>query len=225
MKGIFEEKPVIMDKYTIRRNNLRKIKADYCHNSQVELARRIGRTPSYVSRMLSDPEKTGHRRIADDMVDVITNAFNLPATWLDTMNNHAQQLNGCTIAKVTLEASFTQDGVAYMINSEYLGELYIPASFGVVDIIKVKGEGLFPRIKNGESLVLSRTAQPAPGDDVAIRLRNDERLMIKTITADRGGHYQVFDVNNATRPETVDKSDIDSIQVIAAIFSETFAVV
>ncbi|ELJ8527290.1 LexA family transcriptional regulator [Vibrio cholerae] len=214
-----------MDKYEIRRKNLLRIKTEYCHGSQKDLATRLGRTSSYVSRMLSEPDKSGHRRIADDMVDVITRAFNLPSTWLDTINHHSPLQSGCTVVKINLEASFKQTGEAEMINSEYLGELYIPASFGVVDIIKVKGEGLFPRIKHGESIILSRTAIPTPGDDVAIRIKNRNDLMIKTITADRGGHYQVFDVNNSTRPETIHKDDIDTIQVIAAIFSEAFAVV
>ncbi|MGL0931785.1 LexA family transcriptional regulator [Vibrio vulnificus] len=214
-----------MNKYEIRRRNLERIKTTFCNNSQAELAQRIGRRPSYISRMLSDPSKTGHRRIADDMVDVITHAFNLPNTWLDTINHHSNLQTGCTIAKINMEASFKQNGEAEMINSEYLGELYIPASFGVVDVIKVNGEGLFPRIKHGESIVLSRTAEPTPGDDVAIWLKETNELMIKTLTADRGGHYQVFDVNNASRPETIQKDDIRSIQVIAAIFSETFAVV
>ncbi|EGR1129004.1 XRE family transcriptional regulator [Vibrio cholerae] len=214
-----------MDKYEIRRKNLLRIKTEFCNGSQKELAARLGRTSSYLSRMLSEPGKTGHRRIADEMVEVITQAFNLPLAWLDTINHHSPMQSGCNAVKINMEASFKPNGEAEMINSEYLGQLYIPTSFGIVDVIKVKGDGLFPRVKHGESIVLSRSAIPTPGDDVAIRIKNTNDLMIKTITADRGEHYQVFDVNNATRPETINKDDIDTIQVIAAIFSEAFAVV
>ncbi|WP_172565561.1 XRE family transcriptional regulator [Vibrio navarrensis] len=214
-----------MDKYEVRRKNLEKIKNAYCGGSQTELARRIGRRPSYVSRMLSEPGSSGHRRIADDMVDIITNAFNLPLTWLDGINNHSSAATDCTVAKINLEASFKQNGEAEMVNNEYLGELYIPASFGVVDVIKVSGEGLFPRIKHGEAIVLSRDAIPSPGDDVAIWLKDSDTFMIKTITADRGAHYQVFDVNSAARPETIAKDNIKNIQVIAAIFRDTFSVI
>lgn len=214
-----------MDKYEIRRKNLLKIKNEYCNGSQKDLAAKLGRTSSYLSRMLSEPGKTGHRRIADDMVDVITKAFNLPIAWLDTTNHHSPQQRGCTVVRINIEASFKPNGEAEMINNEYSGELYIPTSFGVVDIIKVKGDGLFPRVKHGESVVLSRSALPEPGDDVAIKTKNNKELMIKTITADRGDHYQVFDVNNSTRPETINKNDIDTIQVIAAIFSEAFSAV
>ncbi|GHZ87287.1 LexA family transcriptional regulator [Vibrio cholerae] len=214
-----------MDKYEIRRQNLKKLKATYCNDNQTELARRIGRQQSYVSRMLSLPDKPGHRKIADDMVDVITSAFNLPVTWLDTLNNHATLVTDCTVVKINLEASFKPNGEAEMVNNEYLGELYIPASFGVVDVVKVSGEGLFPRIKHGEAIILSRDAIPSPGDDVAIWLKDSDSLMIKTITADRGAHYQVYDVNSATRPETITKDSIKSIQVIAAIFRDTFSAI
>lgn len=72
-----------MNKYDVRRNNLLRIKNELCGGKQKELAIKIGRTSSYLSRMLSEPGKTGHRRIAEDMADVITNAFNLPQGWLD----------------------------------------------------------------------------------------------------------------------------------------------
>ena len=67
-----------MDKYEYRRQCLMSIRDIYCGGMAANLARRINREPSYVNRMLSDASKPGHKRIGDDMIDIIEMAFNLP---------------------------------------------------------------------------------------------------------------------------------------------------
>lgn len=49
-----------------------------------ELAKKIGRDPSYVSRMFYEAGKAGRKRIADDMMEVIEKAFSLPRGYLDS---------------------------------------------------------------------------------------------------------------------------------------------
>ena len=60
-----------MDKYEFRRQQLIKIRDEKCDGKAVNVARKIGREPSYVSRMLYPEGKKGKKRIADDMVEII----------------------------------------------------------------------------------------------------------------------------------------------------------
>lgn len=72
-----------MDKYEKRRQRLIQIRDEMCGGKAVEVARKIEREPSYVSRMLYDKGKKGRKRIADDMVEIIEKAFSLPRGWMD----------------------------------------------------------------------------------------------------------------------------------------------
>lgn len=73
-----------MDKYEKRRLNLIELRDKKCNGKAAELAKKIGRDPSYVSRMLYAAGKAGKKRIADDMIEVIEEAFSLPRGWLDS---------------------------------------------------------------------------------------------------------------------------------------------
>ena len=74
---------LVMDKYEKRRSRLLKIRDDFCSGKAAEVARKIERDPSYVSRMLYEEGKLGKKRIADDMVEIIEKAFSLPRGWMD----------------------------------------------------------------------------------------------------------------------------------------------
>ncbi|WP_230682748.1 LexA family protein [Pluralibacter gergoviae] len=72
-----------MDKYEKRRLRLIQLRDDYCNGNASMLARKIEREPSYVSRMLWPEGKAGRKRIADDMIEIIEKAFDLPRGWMD----------------------------------------------------------------------------------------------------------------------------------------------
>lgn len=72
-----------MNKYEKRRLRLMQIRDEICGGRAVDVARKIEREPSYVSRMLYEEGKKGGKRIADEMVEVIEKAFNLPRGWMD----------------------------------------------------------------------------------------------------------------------------------------------
>lgn len=79
-----------MDKYEHRRKKLLELKDEFCHGKISELAEKLGRSDSYVSRMLYPEGKAGKKRIGDDMVDVIAQTFNVPKSWLDGSNANVQ---------------------------------------------------------------------------------------------------------------------------------------
>lgn len=67
-----------MDKYEVRRQNVIKLKDELCGRKIAELARKIDRNPSYVSRLLYEEGKTAKKRISENMVEVFEKAFSLP---------------------------------------------------------------------------------------------------------------------------------------------------
>lgn len=70
-----------MDKFERRRLRLLELR-DRC-GSNAELARRIGKDASYVSRLLFEEGKKGKKRIGDDIIEAVLSAFQLPHGWLD----------------------------------------------------------------------------------------------------------------------------------------------
>lgn len=72
-----------MDKYEFRRQRLLRLRDERCNGKISDVARAIGREPSYVSRMLYTEGKSGKKRIADNMVEIIENSFSLPRGWMD----------------------------------------------------------------------------------------------------------------------------------------------
>ena len=71
------------DKYELRRLRLLQLKKDQCDDNASKLAEKIGRSPTYVSRMLYPEGKPGKKRIAEDMAEIIERAFSLSSGWLD----------------------------------------------------------------------------------------------------------------------------------------------
>ena len=53
------------------------------HGAQVLASERIGCEKAYLTRILSEPEKSGHRKIGEDFQHKIEAGFGLPNGWLD----------------------------------------------------------------------------------------------------------------------------------------------
>lgn len=72
-----------MNKYEIRRQNLIILKDNFCGGSIARLADRLGKNPSYVSRLLYEEGKEHKKNIADRATTDIEKAFSLPMGSLD----------------------------------------------------------------------------------------------------------------------------------------------
>lgn len=108
-----------MDKYEIRRLQLIKLRDEMCGGKAVDLARKINREPSYVSRMLYPEGKKQKKRIADDMVEVIESAFGLSRGWLDRISGeqvdekHSTAVNKYPLFTTVQAGAFTTTPESY----------------------------------------------------------------------------------------------------------------
>lgn len=73
----------MIDQNEIRRERLKQLRDTECNGSTAELARRIGKSPSYVMRTLYKPDNPHQKKIGVVMIDAIEAAFNLPPGWLN----------------------------------------------------------------------------------------------------------------------------------------------
>lgn len=87
----------MVDKYEQRRLRVIQLKQERCNDNTAELARRINRDPSYVARMLYPEGKAGKKRIAEDMVGIIEQAFSLPPGWLDASSATTNAKHGAAV--------------------------------------------------------------------------------------------------------------------------------
>lgn len=89
--GNLLKKILCMDKYERRRQRLLILKKTRCDDNAAELARVIGREPSYVTRMLYPDGKAGKKRIGDDMMELIESKFELPRGWMDDIESQTKR--------------------------------------------------------------------------------------------------------------------------------------
>lgn len=80
-----------MDKYELRRRRLVTLIAKACDGKQSELARKVGISESYVARMLYTAERSGRKRIGEDMVGRIAKAFDMDPGWFDTPYAYSEE--------------------------------------------------------------------------------------------------------------------------------------
>lgn len=191
-----------MDKYEKRRLRLIQLRDDFCNGNTSELARKIEREPSYVTRMLWTDGKSGRKRIADNMMEVIENAFNLPRGWMDGI---ADEPSNVAIAKPP------SPGRTYPLVSWVSAGSWCEAlePYTLQDIEEwyesdahVEGEGFWLRIK-GDSMtspagmsipegmmVLFDTGREAHhGSLVLAKLTDANEATFKKLIIDGGDHY------------------------------------
>lgn len=217
-----------MDKYEQRRLKLIEIRDKFCNGKAAELARRIAREPSYISRMLYPAGKAGRKRIADDMMEVIETAFGLPRGWMDSIkfemqheNDELEFVGGVRAGYVPVigEAILGVDGSMDMIELR-AGWLQIYSVDKDAYGLKVKGDSMWPRIQSGEFVVIEPNTGVHAGDEVFVRTV-DGHNMIKIMNKTRDGAYQFSSVNSDHRPITLEENQIEKMHFVSAIVKNT----
>lgn len=120
-----------MDKYEYRRQRLIELKDTACNGKTSELADKLGRSASYVSRMLYEEDNPHRKRIGDDMLDIIAEAFGVTKSWLDgedsqTLTTIKPPNNDTTILQIFDVAASCGHGYVNGDFPELLRSLEIP---------------------------------------------------------------------------------------------------
>lgn len=191
-----------MDKYEKRRLRLIQLRDDYCNGNASELARKIEREPSYVTRMLWPEGKVGKKRIADNMIDVIETAFNLPRGWMDGITEEASNVAfvkpprpGKTFPLISWVSAGSWCEAIEPYNLQGIDEWY-------ESDVHVEGEGFWLKIK-GDSMtspsgmsipegmmVLFDTGREAHhGSLVLAKLTDANEATFKKLVVDGGDRY------------------------------------
>lgn len=177
-----------MDKYEKRRIKLLELRDSKCSGKVSALAKRIDRDPSYVSRMLYPEGKAGRKRIADDMIEVIELAFNLPRHWMDTDQGKKEHANTIPaqigtrkiplISYVqagawteTIDPYQTGDAHEWLLTDLDLSE----HAFG----LEIKGDSMLPDFKPGDRVIIDPAVSPCPGDFVVAKNGEEEATFKK----------------------------------------------
>lgn len=71
-----------------RRLKLQELINKETRGNHAAFARKIGKAPSYISRLLYEEGKEGKKRIGDDLMISIESTCNLPRGWFDADDNN-----------------------------------------------------------------------------------------------------------------------------------------
>lgn len=82
--------------------------------------------------------------------------------------------------------------------------------------VRVKGDSMRPRIKPGEFVIVEPNTTPAAGDEVLVKVR-DGRRMVKILHSRRGGQIELYSVNDAHRPLTLEEAEVEALHYVAGV--------
>lgn len=100
------------------------------------------------------------------------------------------------------------------------GHLDAYSTDGAAYALRVRGDSMFPAIREGWYVVVEPNAQPVTGEYVLIKLKNGQK-MVKELVLEKSDSITVMSVNGDAR-RTILREDIDphyGIQAVAAILS------
>nr|WP_250392301.1 S24 family peptidase [Escherichia coli] len=178
--------------------------------------------------MLYPEGKSGKKRIADDMMELIEKSFNLPRGWMDMLADskvgaadHLEFAGNVRAGFVPVigEAVLGVDGSVDMIEFRS-GWLSIYSGDKDAYGLKVKGDSMWPRIQSGEYVVIEPNTPVHPGDEVFVRTK-DGHNMIKIMNKTRDGDYQFSSINSDHRPITLPVEEVDKMHFVSAIVKHT----
>lgn len=177
-----------MNKYEIRRKNLIILKDKYCGGSISRLADKLGKSPSYVSRLLYASGRDNKKNIADRVTTDIENAFCLPMGSLDglvhsiALNKKAKQtthINGdsYTIEVLNISAS-ARVGIINMdvieviraieYNDEQAYKLFGGRNQNNIRVINIKGDSMQGIFEPGDLAFIDITINRFDGDGIYV---------------------------------------------------------
>ena len=96
------------------------------------------------------------------------------------------------------------------------GHVEYPARDRNAYALRVKGDSMRPRIRNGEFVIVEPGHKPHPGDDVVVST-HDGRRLLKELLYERNGDVALGSINADYGTVTLARSEIRDMHYVAAI--------
>lgn len=169
-----------MNKRAIRQHKLQSLIGELCNGNVSEFARKIGKEPSYVSRMLYPEDKKGAKPIGEKIVAEICKTLDLPNNWFDNDSDLPTELkvinDKVIIDVLNVEASAgngtTGDLVEVVSRLYYVPEQYYTLFRGInpdgIRVINIKGDSMSPTFNSGDMIFVDININVFDGDGVYI---------------------------------------------------------
>lgn len=184
-----------MNTYEIRRKNLIILKDKFCNGRIAELADKLNKNPSYVSRLLYEEGRANRKNISDKVLSDIEKTFNLPRGWMDGLatydlvpsiihHTNSDKINGVKIDVLNIK---TNSGSPINIEHEFASVLrsieftqdFATKLFGrripeYIKVITAKGDSMAPTIKSGANVFVDTQINHFDGDGVYVFIFDNE---------------------------------------------------
>ncbi|MCE4311062.1 helix-turn-helix transcriptional regulator [Xanthomonas hortorum pv. vitians] len=200
-----------MDKYETRRLALKAFIDSLGRGGTAQVASRIGKDASYVSRMLYDEGKPGRKRIGEDTLEALARAYPekfgssisvspVPATETAGDYVRVQHLD----AEAGMGEGRINDDYPEVIRSMDFEPTYIRSVVGFVPppgrliLITGRGDSMIPVIQPGESLIVDTGVAGFDGDGIYL-INTGNGQQIKALQ-DRGDAIYVVSANAGLYP-------------------------
>ncbi|KGQ66177.1 helix-turn-helix transcriptional regulator [Gallibacterium anatis] len=207
-----------MNKRAIRQHKLQNLIDELCNGNVAEFARKIGKEPSYVSRMLYPEDKKGAKPIGEKIVAEICSVLDLPPNWFDNENDLPTELkvinDKVIIDVLNVEASAgngsTGDLVEVVSRLYYVPEQYYTLFRGInpegLRVINIKGDSMAPTFNSGDMIFVDINTQTFEGDGVyifnyknALYVKRLQRAGEKFLVLSDNPTYREWEINDESQ--------------------------
>lgn len=217
-----------MDKYEQRRLALKALSDSLGRGGVAAIATRIGKDASYVSRMLYEPGKAGRKRIGEDMLGLLAAAYpdsfgdstapsavlpreTIPGYIRFTMMD-GQAAGGGGVVNQDYPAVIRELDIAEWQVRSQIG--FIPEE-GRVQLITVRGDSMYPDIKNGDVVLVDTARNFFDGDGVYL-INLSGYTMVKRLQVMPDGLH-IVSTNPKYQTAVVAIGEMDTLHVAGKI--------
>lgn len=219
-----------MDKYERRRSALQALVDSIGRGGIAAVANAIDKSPSYVSRMLYPPGKSGFKRIGEDSLEPLAKAYpeffggDVSATPLISADETPEGyvrfplLEGFVAAGGGGYVPDYPEVVRYVDVAEDWAEQNIRAPRSAVRVITARGDSMTGDINDGDVLFVDSRVRAFDADSLYV-MNWQGRPLVKRLQLRRDGSVIIRSTNPAYDPEVVPPGEIDQLYISGRVLA------
>lgn len=194
-----------MDKYEQRRTTLQALVNELGRGGIANIAQKIGKDASYVSRMLYPADKSGAKRIGEDTIDLLASAYpghfstSTPEALIaktpedliriPLLSNCGSMGNGNDV----LDADYIVGDLA--LSSHWINQHIRPSNIRELKFIHAHGESMAPTFSSGDVLLVDVGSRDPSSLEGVYVLETNDKIFIKRVRMRMDGQLEVSSDN------------------------------